>query len=47
MEYNGSEELVPQTEEGIESVEWIAQEDLGKVRANTWSNILQLLDQVV
>lgn len=35
--------LVPQTAEGIEKVEWIAAADLGKVRQNTWPNILKLL----
>ena len=46
MNYSGSEVLVPQAEEGIERAEWIAEKDLGKVRENTWSNILVLLDQV-
>ena len=46
MHYSGNEALVPQTEEGIERVEWIAEAGLDEVRKNTWSNILELIGQL-
>jgi len=35
--------LVPQTEEGIESVEWINKNELNKVRENTYLSIMEVL----
>lgn len=44
MTSNFKGQLAPQKEEGIERVEWIAVDDLDKVRLNTWPNILKLID---
>ena len=46
MSYIGTEELVPQQEEGIERAEWIEASDLNKVRADTWRNILELIADI-
>jgi 8-oxo-dGTP pyrophosphatase MutT (NUDIX family) len=43
MQTNWSEKLIPQLEEGITKVEWVAEGELAKIRANTYQSILQLL----
>jgi hypothetical protein len=35
--------LVPQLEEGITKAEWVKNDDLEKVKANTYKSILELL----
>lgn len=42
--YEGKKELRPQTEEGITKVKWFKQEDLHKVKKNTYTAILDVLD---
>lgn len=37
-------ELTPQTEEDITAVEWLRTDQLGKVRANTYGSILDVMD---
>jgi len=44
MTYNGSKELIPQKEEGISKVEWLKWSELKKVRKNTFSSILEVMD---
>lgn len=46
MSVHTTQILVPQEEEGIEVVEWISHSQLDKVRGNTYSSILRLLDSV-
>lgn len=43
MEAKGNQKLVPQLEEGITEVRWIAKEDFSIVRANTFGNILEVI----
>ena len=43
MEYGKDEEVVPQTEEGITEVKWIAKTDFDMVRADTSPSIKDLL----
>ncbi len=40
------QQLLPQEEEGIETAEWISLYQLDKVRENSYSSILKLLDSV-
>ncbi|MDB9775026.1 NUDIX domain-containing protein [Vicingaceae bacterium] len=41
------QKLVPQTEEGIEKVEWINPKKLEKVTANTYASIQKLLESLI
>jgi len=47
MKYEGNEQLIPQTEEGIEEVRWISMSDISKIKENTYGNISLLLDLFV
>lgn len=42
--YDGK--LVPQTEEGIEKVEWLKKEDYPKLKSNTYTSILEVIDAI-
>lgn len=44
MNYAGEEQLVPQAEEGITTVQWVAWDDLEKIKQNTFSSIPEVLD---
>lgn len=44
MSYEGEEELVPQSEEGISKVKWFKKTKLDKVRSNTYESILEVMD---
>lgn len=44
MDAKGSQKLIPQTEEGITEVKWFAKQDFSIVRANTFGNILDVID---
>lgn len=43
MRYEGTEELIPQTEEGISKVKWLSGKALEPALENTYANILELL----
>ena len=45
MDYRLSEELVPQTEEGIEKLEWVAPENLKDYIGNTYPSIRDVLSK--
>ncbi len=45
MLYDGNQELVPQTEEGIGDVRWIKKENLQEVMKNTYANIKIVLEK--
>lgn len=47
MEYNGQQQLIPQTEEGITQVKWMAKKDLKIPTQNTYSNIFELIQPYV
>lgn len=42
----GKQKLVPQVEEDISRVEWLQKKDFQTVRANTYPNLLQIIDSV-
>jgi 8-oxo-dGTP pyrophosphatase MutT (NUDIX family) len=44
MEYSGSKTVSAQTEEGITKVKWFKKNELLKVRINTFSSILEVMD---
>ncbi len=44
MEYSGSEDGVPQTEEGITETRWYKSIELDEVLANTYENLKQLIE---
>jgi len=44
MNYDGNEELIPQTEEGITKVKWFTKNKIEKVRRNTFLSILEVID---
>lgn len=44
MAYEGEEELVPQSEEGISKVKWFKKTKLDKIRSNTYESILEVMD---
>ncbi|HEX7367609.1 MAG TPA: NUDIX domain-containing protein [Pelobium sp.] len=46
MEAKGSQKLTPQIEEGITEVKWFAKHDFAIVRANTFGNILEVIELV-
>lgn len=43
MTSKSKQKLIPQTEEGITEVKWIAKKDWGIVKANTYPSILEVL----
>jgi 8-oxo-dGTP pyrophosphatase MutT (NUDIX family) len=43
MKSKSKQKLIPQTEEGITEVRWIAQKELEMVKANTYPSILEVL----
>ena len=43
MTYSGDEPLTPQTKEDITQARWLHPGDLGQVRENTWSSIVEVL----
>lgn len=43
MKYDKNETLVPQTEEGITDIEWVAKTNWAKQKGDTYANILSLL----
>ncbi|WP_321517083.1 NUDIX domain-containing protein [Marinifilum fragile] len=43
MIYLGSEELVPQTEEDIQEVKWLAEDNLQEFKTNTYASILEVI----
>ncbi len=45
MEAISKQKLIPQLEEGITEVKWFKKEDWGIIRANTYSNILDVIDE--
>ena len=46
MTYDGTEELIPQLEEGITKVKWVKPEKLAKVRKNTYTSINDVLNKI-
>ncbi|RKD14319.1 NUDIX hydrolase [Pelobium manganitolerans] len=44
MDAKGKQKLIPQLEEGISEVKWFAKNEFNVVRANTFANILQVID---
>ena len=45
MNYSGSEELVPQTEEDIQEVKWLSPDNLQEFKVNTYASILEVLSE--
>jgi 8-oxo-dGTP pyrophosphatase MutT (NUDIX family) len=45
MEAKAKQKLIPQLEEGITEVKWFKKEDWGLIRANTYPNILDVIDE--
>lgn len=45
MRYDGSEKLVPQTEEDIQEVKWLSAEDLEGFCSNTYDSILEVMKE--
>ncbi|MBK0382487.1 NUDIX domain-containing protein [Pedobacter sp. SD-b] len=45
MEAKSKQKLVPQLEEGITEVKWFKKEDWGIIRANTYANIMDVIDE--
>lgn len=45
MEYNGEEELIPQIEEGITEVKWLAWADRETIFDNTYGNIIDVIQK--
>jgi len=43
MSYLGSEELIPQTEEDIQEVKWLSQDNLSEFKSNTYASILEVM----
>jgi len=43
MAYSGQEDLVPQTEEDIERVDWLPTNQLEEFKANTYASILEVM----
>lgn len=43
MDYNGSDRIIPQTEEGITEVKWIEKSELQEVLVNTYENLKQII----
>lgn len=43
MKVTGDQKLVPQTDEDIEEIQWVAKKDLEKYLANTHKNIVEIL----
>ena len=43
MNYSGDEKPIPQTEENIEEVRWLAPEELKMVMKNTYSSLREFL----
>ena len=46
MRYKGNEELVPQLEEGITDVRWIAPKDFDTIYGNTYNSIIDVLEKI-
>ena len=44
MQYNGNSITVPQLEEGITAVEWIAPNNIQKVVDNTYASVVDVLE---
>jgi len=44
MSFNGSKNLIPQTEEGITKVEWLSKKDFSKISSNTFESIKEVLN---
>ncbi|RUT79420.1 NUDIX domain-containing protein [Ancylomarina longa] len=45
MAYNGSEKLVPQTEEDIQEVKWLSSDNLDVLKSNTYTSILEVINE--
>ncbi|NOU60464.1 NUDIX hydrolase [Marinifilum caeruleilacunae] len=45
MNYSGNEKLVPQTEEDIQEVKWLAEDQLHDFKANTYASILEVIKE--
>ena len=46
MTYSGNEKLVPQTEEDIEKVSWLASNQLDEFKADTYASILEVIKEI-
>lgn len=46
MDYDGNEELIPQTEEGIGIAEWKNQSEIPQILQNTYENIKLVLEKI-
>jgi hypothetical protein len=46
MNCTDESKLIPQAEEGITEVKWIARKDLAIVRANTYDSILDVFSEL-
>jgi len=46
MTYSGNEKLVPQTEEDIEKVSWLACNQLDEFKADTYASILEVIKEI-
>jgi 8-oxo-dGTP pyrophosphatase MutT (NUDIX family) len=44
MKYDGSEKLIPQTDEGIEEVKWVRFEELIEMKKTTYSSLVQVIE---
>lgn len=45
VDYKGNEKLVPQTEEDIEKVCWMKEDNLADFKANTYASILEVMEE--
>lgn len=43
MEYDGTMNLEPQTEEGITKVEWLSADELSRIKGNAWLSLMDLI----
>lgn len=45
LKYDGKDQLIPQTEEGITEVRWFSQAEFHEIRKNTFPSIIEVLEQ--
>lgn len=47
MDYSGTMDLTPQTEEGITSVEWLSPDELNRIKGYAWLSLMDLINSTV
>lgn len=45
MDAPGNQKLIPQTEEGIEQIEWLAEEQVKEKLNNSYKNIIEIINK--